>query len=340
MRPSALPALAQCAKFKSGPAKSFALDGTIRHEALESKFRSQTNEIAPHLVPLLNDKDIEGIEWAFDYIQLHAPLRDHLLQIEQLKAVFDSKGSELMSGTLDYSCGPNLYDIKWRERNYREQMAAYALALMAELGVSLISVNLLFMESQQVTAYVLDVGEAESIVKATMARALDPFAVATPCDYCGWCANLKTCPPYIEAVEKARLVESLDPEPLTPGEFHDPNELARALIAAKLVKKWAAAIEEEAKQRALDGAVLPGFEVKSKAGKRYVDDIQEAYLRSGLEQEAFLAACSVSLTKLAAARRALDGTTHANSRKETLQRLGDIVEQADNVYYLTRSKES
>jgi len=184
MRPSTLPAYKECGRFKPGKAQSFTFDGTLRHEALESKMRSFTDDVDPKFVPLLDDQSIEGIEWAADFIRLTAPLSDHPLEIEdELPIRHEDTGAELMAGHLDYRCGDVFFDAKWRRRNYREQMAAYALALCQCRNVDSVTGYLLFMESQTVERVTFTRAEAWGIVAELIDKQADnPEPV--PCDYC------------------------------------------------------------------------------------------------------------------------------------------------------------
>tara|TARA_S200002703_G_scaffold132699_2_gene120599 strand:+ start:4538 stop:5587 length:1050 start_codon:yes stop_codon:yes gene_type:complete len=336
LRPSMLPAIRECGQFRSGKPRSFTLDGTIRHEALESKWESDNQRIASHLAPLLDDRDIEGIEWAFDYMQIHAPLNDYPLRIEQAYAVYHPEtGNEIMVGHLDYVCGDHIFDVKWRRRNYREQMAAYALAIMQARKSKLVTVHVLYMESHQseVIQYAHD--EAWDEVKRVINRAEDPQGDPTPCDYCGWCSRVLACKPYLESVQT--LGEWVDPLEAAMDRSlvkDDPIHLARALHLYRRVKFWGEQLEEFALEQSMGGLDLPGFELTERKGRKFIPDIARAFNDLGLEQEAFLSACNISIPKLTEARRALDGSPLKDARRDVFKRLGDNIKQSQPTYNL------
>ena len=340
MRPSTLPAYRECSQFKPGKPRSFTLDGTLRHEAVESKFKSKTEEIDWELAALLDDQSIEGVEWAYEYIKFNAPMLTHDLKIEQRLTVFDEEtGETLMHGHLDYFCGDQIFDVKWRRRNYREQMAAYALALMQSEGFSGVAVHLLYMESMQREVIDFSRAEAWRIVKAMVERVNDPQGEPTPCSYCGWCANILNCKPYVEAAETVAgwadpEIEIFDPEKIEK----DPYQLGRALLLFRRVKSWGQRLEEFALDESLKGLDIPGFELNERKGRTVVKSVEEAFNAAGLESETFLAACSVSIPKLVEARRALDGTTQKQARQTIMDRLAGNTEQSSPTYNLKELK--
>jgi hypothetical protein len=90
------------------------------------------------------------------------------------------------------------------------------------------------------------------------------------------------------------------------------------------------------------GQTIPGFELKSKSGKRELKDILAAWaaLKDELSLEEFLAACGpVSVSKLEEAVAGHAKRGEKSKRKEALyERLTDmgIMETGRDVYYLAR----
>ena len=335
MRPSTLPAYKECGRFKPGKAQDFTFDGTLRHEALESKLRSFTDQIDARFLSLLDDQSVAGIEWAAEFIRLTAPLLHFPLEIEdELPIRHEETGAELMTGHLDYRCGAVFFDAKWRRRNYREQMAAYALALCQCCNLGSATGHLLFMESQTVETVTFTRAEAWGIVSELidkMANRPEPV----PCDYCSWCARVTTCPPYVDAVEAIRKEACPDVGIFDPAVlWDDPESVGIALQLWHRIKTWGTALEKEATAEARAGYEIPGHELVEKQGRRYVPDVGQAFEQLGLEPAAFLSACNVSIPKLTEARRALDGSPLKEARRDVLSRLGDNLKQGDTTYHL------
>src|SRR5215831_2814515 len=137
IRPSSLPPLDKCPRYVSLGGEH-AEGGIRRHKALAAMLAAHTApdktaaplvEAADKALEVLCDEDREAVQWAFDYVLLHAPLMDHPLTIEA-KASWVRPDFSTAEGTPDYHCGPVLFDLKTRVRDYKAQMADYSLALM------------------------------------------------------------------------------------------------------------------------------------------------------------------------------------------------------------------
>ena len=345
IRPSSLPALKECPRFESGPAKSFTHEGTKRHEALASMFWVANGEVVvqqqldEEWAEQLDDESIEGIHWAADYIQIHAPLADHELRIESKGAIVDENFTTIMEGTKDYECGPHLFDIKWRRRNYREQMAAYALMMIQEHGYDSVTVHILFMESKHPEVFKLNESECWSIIESVRETASDPEAKPVPCDYCSWCRNHIHCEAVNERVEA--VVNGRDDwelEQYHASKITDPEELSKAITIARIVSKWADAVEHFAKDYLFSGKEIPGWEMKAKAGRRVIPSVMDAFARCGMDQDKFLECCNVTFSKLVEARRVRDGVSKRVAEKELERMLGDACGRSKPSYQLTKTK--
>lgn len=336
-RPSSLPASAACPGFESSPtAGTFALDGTLRHEALAEKMLGR--EISRNLLEGLADDDLDAIDWAAGQIEMHAPMSQFALEVERKLTIFDPQGNEIMKGTADYVCGPVILDFKWRRRNYEAQLAAYALGLMQEAEFDNVECILLFGENREAQRFFLSRNKAESIVFALTVNRC-PFSVAseyTPNDYCGWCAKHKACPAIIDAVNLAAKIA--DPNSAQLNQKADEQDeavwLSQALIIARTVAKWAEAVESEMKAEAKNGRRYPGFTLESRRGNTYVKNIQKAFERAGLEPHEFLEVCKVSFTKLVKARAGKHGIALSKARQDAKNVLGDALAEESRIYYL------
>ena len=339
IRPSSLPALKECPRFESGQARDFTLEGTRRHQALESMFNHHDGLLEPGWCEQLDDESIEGIGWAFDYIKLHAPLNDHELHIERTMEIQDDDFNVVLKGTLDYQSGPHLFDIKWRQRDYSAQMAAYALMMIQETGWPEVRVHILFMESQVARVYSLNETQCWEIINEAKSKAEDPNAEPVPCDYCSWCRHTLTCDALnnrVKAVVDGR--EDWELEQYHASQLTDPEELAKAIPIAKAVKTWANAVDHFAKQFVFEGGTIPGYEVRSKKGNRQIVDLDAAFARSGLDQAQFLQCCSVVFSKLVEKRTVTHGISKAVATRELERLLGDVIERGSNSYTITKTR--
>lgn len=339
-RPSSLPAIATCPSFQSDKGRDFTLDGTIRHEALQSKFDSENAVIDPKLTPWLDDQSIEGIEWAYDYITRRIDGLKSQLYIEHKVESEALSNLGVADGTLDYHWQDHLFDFKWRERDYSLQMAAYAIALMEFLFVDRVTVHILYGETMNAVEYEITMEEAVSMIKEVVDDIhINPVKYRWS-SYCGWCARKLDCPLIGAAIEESRRhpdfnLQSFDVSQLRQNE----EEMNKAVKTARVLKKWIEEVEKQSREMAIGGLEFPDFELRSRAGNSNIEDVSRAYEDSGLPVDTFQECCSVSVTKLAEAWRAIHGTSVAASRSELKRRLGDNLKPGPKIYYLQKKRE-
>lgn len=291
IRPSSLPALAQCPCFESGSSE-YAEDGTERHAALSEHFAGDDSRL-----DMLDDDQAEGVKWAAEYIRIHAPLSDYPADFEKKLSFTDNNFNEI-KGTPDVVCGNHIFDLKWRYRDYTAQMAAYACMVLADRDEgSTVTIHLLFGATKKSEVFKLDLDSALSIVDPIVERAQSPDKTHTPCDYCGWCAIKLSCPAFkarVDAVVAGRddwQLEAYDTTFITDG-----KEMAKALRIARKLSKWCDAVEWRAKELwQKEGIQIPGFDLKERQGRQYITDTVQAFSLSGLPQDKFLACCEPRL---------------------------------------------
>ena len=145
IRPSSLPMLAQCSAWESTSDDSrfeYTGLGTQRHKALEELLESGGDNT--DTFDLLSDEeDRDGVEWAHDYIKLKAS-DEYRIQTERLQSLVDEDFNQVFRGTLDVTCGRDLFDFKWRERDYSLQLTAYALMMFQADGWDEVRVHVLY----------------------------------------------------------------------------------------------------------------------------------------------------------------------------------------------------
>lgn len=346
IRPSSLPALAQCPCFESGSSE-YTDDGTERHAALSEHFAGDNGRL-----DLMDEEQAEAVKWAADYIRLHAPMSDHSIQFETKLSVMlevDLEEFEL-KGTPDAVCGNDLFDLKTRPRDYVPQMAAYALMMFDQAPERpFVRVHLLFAALRKHETFKLTREAAVKIVVPIVANSLDSNRVPKPCDYCNWCANKLTCSAIkdrVQAVQSGR--EDWELEQYNTSFISEPAEMAKALRVARLLAKWCEAVEFRAKTMWIkEGMAIPGFKLQERAGKSVITDVLEAFRLSGLPEETFLKCCDLRMEtskkfpeKVGAvnAYRELTGVTMAAAKRELKRKLEPVTRRGNPTVSIVADK--
>ncbi len=331
-RPSSLPMLAQCPQF-SGGGGEYAEQGTIRHGILSAVLK----EGDAALIACDNEEDRDAIKWAADHIRLHAPNSDYSLECE-VKRHWTGPDFSEREGTPDVVCGNHIFDLKWRRRDYDEQMADYALSLF-QLGYSEVIVHILYGATKHVEVLEFNQESAERIVGDVLAKAT-PDANPTPCDYCGWCAKRLTCAALLERANTvAENREDWQLESYHSSEIISAEEIGKALKLARALGKWCESVEHHAKELARNGTVANGFKVQEKRGNRFISSVTAAYAKAGLAQEDFLSACEIKLAALVEIHAAKSGLKKTAAEREMESRLGEIVQRKSPSTSLVSVKE-
>src|SRR5207253_1592421 len=134
-------------------------------------------------------------------------------------------------------------------RNYREQMAAYALGFMDATFRTEWTSHLLFCDQRQLVTHRFTYDEAKALVSEVIARFHDFGKEPTVCEYCSWCVKAETCP--------ARLQLAADALRPTEAQFNfelvlaDNDKLGQFLTACAVLDGYRERAEEAAKARLL-----------------------------------------------------------------------------------------
>lgn len=344
IRPSSLPMLKQCSQF-SGEGGKFAELGILRHEAFNKLL---TLEIAKNsgvpatttedeILAPIDENERENILWAVEQVKLKAPMSDYPLILET-KRSFTAPDFSTIEGTPDATCGPVLFDLKWRRRDYTSQMAAYALMLFEEGWTCPIDVYVLYAESKFAKHFTLTREEAEQIVSDVLNQAKGE---PTPCDYCHWCSKLKDCKPYIDMVNTvASNRTDWQLEQYHASEIKTPEEMGKALRLARRLSKWCEGIEYHANEMATkQGSVPDGFKLKSRRGNRFITSVSEAFPLVGLPQDDFLKLCDISLKSLTEAYSAFHGMQKKPAERDLERKLGEVIQRKPSSMSLVEEKE-
>ncbi len=338
LRASSLPALAECPRFESGDT-GYTDAGTDRHIALRKHFEGDDT-----MLDLLPDEDAEGVRWAADYIRVHAPASKQPLLWETETEVILEDYTRI-PGTRDAVCGREIFDLKWRHSGYAPQMALYALSRIEELGGGEVSVHLLYACFKRAEVLRFDREAALRILEPIAARVTSPSALPTPCSYCGWCDKKIKCTALNErahAVNAGR--EDWKLQQYHASEIKSPTEMAKAKALSRQLRAWCDAVDYHALQLAVkQGLTIPGFEVKTKAGRSSCADVLGAFQATGLPAPDFLACCDLRLSTakdnpakkgLTDAYAAAKGLSKAAATRELKAKLAPFMRTPKDVLYL------
>jgi hypothetical protein len=177
-----------------------------------------------------------------------------------------------LSGTADAVVPTRLthFDLKTgMRRNYREQMAAYALGFMDSQFASEWTAHLLFCDQREIETHRFTYDEAQEIVEQVIRVFNDPDKKPNPCEYCGWCAKAESCP--------ARLAIVADTLPVADPGFDfdavtaDPAMLGRFLACCAVVEDFRERAKQIATERIKTGGEVPGWKLVTRKGAEFVD---------------------------------------------------------------------
>ena len=228
------------------------------------------------LLKALEAEEQDAVTWAVATTKRFACTYDIVTDEENLKVIVP--GMEHHTGTEDARV-PDLslsLDLKSGQiRNYREQMAAYALGNMAAYFVPKWICVLLFADQKAEVVFEFTYDEAKAIVDEVLSDFHDPAKVPTPCDYCGWCAAKNTCSALMRPIAQSlEIVEqsTLTLEDLKHQIVSNPARLGAFLAAANLFKKelWDFA-KDHAKSMMERGEDVPGWKLSKSSGGEVFD---------------------------------------------------------------------
>jgi hypothetical protein len=266
IRHSLLPKLARCACYESHPDAGPA---AARGTRLDAVFRGLLSKGSFDSAPELESEDLAAVEWAVATLRERAGTED--IFCEEAECRITTPGMSHV-GTADAIVPGRLLlaDLKTGQiRNYREQMAAYALGLMEVHFADRWTCELLFCDRKEVVTHHFTHGEAQEIVAAVLDKAADPDRTPSLCEYCGWCAKALTCAARRTAADSAlALAPAGETDPRDGvGSFEalleDPRRLAAFLAACKVLDDFRE--RAEARVRTLlesEPGAVPGWRLR------------------------------------------------------------------------------
>ena len=266
LRPSNLPKLAVCPCYESNPVAGPAaergtlLDSAFRAELLQTDDRRQ-------LADKLTADEIAAVSWAVSMVRAMAG-RERVLARED-----DCRLKVLnLNGTADAIVPTRFmhFDLKTGvRRNYREQMAAYALGLMGVHFASSWTCHLLFCDLREVETIRFTYEEAHEVIDRVVQSFHDPAKQPNPCEYCGWCTKADTC-----TARRALVAETLpaaDPGFDFEAVVSDPERLGRFLSACAVVEDFRERAKKVAVERIKTGGEVPGWRIVTRKGSEFVN---------------------------------------------------------------------
>ena len=328
--PSSFPMRAKCAQYESGSVGPAAEHGTAMHDVFATMFGEKLALFRESVT--LDDQ--EKLKWAKEQVELRVN-SEYPVEIEVKLSYTDPKFKELYFGHGDVVNGPQLFDLKTGEQHaYWHQMAGYALALMDTKGYDQVDIHLLYSRFATVKSYTITKEQAEPAINDILVRVDDPDAPFSPNEFCGWCGKRATCPALAERVDAIAVQQNWALESYSLDDIaKKPTELAKAIHLAKLMMKWSYAVQDMAK-----GQEVPGFKWKEIRGRRSIKDALAAFKRAGLPEEAFLRACSVSLSSLERAFRDSLGLSAKEAKEMIELKLSEIIEESKPYQKLEEEK--
>ena len=262
LRPSNLPKLAICVCFEpnldAGPAaaRGTKLDGVFRRRVLGDK----SDDTA------IEKDELDAVDWAINTLRAIAGTSEIITAEDRCK--IECLG---LTGTAD-AWLPELgmsADLKTGQlRNYREQMAAYALGFMDATFRTEWTSHLLFCDQRQLVTHRFTYDEAKALVSEVIARFHDFGKEPTVCEYCSWCVKAETCPARVQLAAEA-LVPT---EPAFNFDLvlADNEKLGAFLTASSVLDDFRERAEEAAKKRLIAGDKIPGWSLSSRKGAEFI----------------------------------------------------------------------
>ena len=266
LRPSNLPKLAVCPCYESNPVAGPAAErGTL----LDSAFRAEILGLEERFIVgnKLSADENSAVGWSVSVVRAMAGGERVLAREDDCRVKMLG-----LSGTADAVVPTRLthFDLKTgMRRNYREQMAAYALGFMDSQFASEWTAHLLFCDQREIETHHFTYDEARRIVDQVIRAFNDPDKKPGPCEYCGWCAKAESC-----TARRAIVAETLpvaDPGFDFNAVTADPEKLGRFLVCCAVVEDFRERAKQVATERIKTGGDVPGWKLVTRKGSEFVD---------------------------------------------------------------------
>lgn len=206
LSPSMLPKLDECPLFVGKEGSSEAAQRGTRIDAVIRRVIEQGEDIPA-------DEDYEAIAYGVNMLR---ELGDNYVETRESHLAMAVPGLSRL-GTADAVCPGRRWvaDIKTGQaRDYRAQLAAYALACMDHYQADEWTTHTIYVDQKTTRTERYTYEEATRLVGDLIAKSTDDWASPRLCEYCDWCANKPNCTAIVTqsrlALETARSEQSLD----------------------------------------------------------------------------------------------------------------------------------
>ena len=270
IRPSGLSALAACPVYVSDGGSS---DAMTRGTRIDNAIRAEiSGEESPETVA----EDQPAIRWGVATLRNLAKGERIETREEYLAMHVECLSS---TGTADALCKSRSWvaDIKTgRVRDYRLQMAAYALACMQMFYAKRWTAHVVYVDQLLVRSYEFTEEEAQEVVDQKLSRATSNLARPRPSEYCDWCANRNSCSALVhqsqEALANVRATSGQTLEKMRESLMVDPQTMGNFAARWKFVEKEIAEpVLAKLRQELESGVDVDGWKLTKPGTRHYVE---------------------------------------------------------------------
>lgn len=267
LRPSALPKLALCGQYQGKPhASAEAARGTI----IDGAFRGHAMGLLDEWPDGITKADAYNITWATYELRELADGAHWTAADDECHLQIPGMPN---GGTVDALCLDRRWsaDIKTgQHRDYRAQMAAYALGGMERTGYDQWDTYIVWIDDPQIERITWTRHRAQAMVRQATDNVGMPPKVN---DYCGWCAKSLTCPARVSTKDAA--LAAVDTLTVQDSGFlallNDPERLGQFLAACQTLDDFRDAAKEKARQLLEAGEKVPGWRLQKPRASEYLE---------------------------------------------------------------------
>lgn len=273
-----LPKLDECPLFVGKEGSSEAAERGTRIDAIIRRVIEQGEDIPA-------DEDYEAIAYGVNMLRELAG--DFPIETRESHLAMAVPGLSRL-GTADAIC-PSLRwvaDVKTGQaRDYRLQLAAYALACMDQFQQEEWTAHTIYLDKQTVRTERFTYEEATRLVGDLIAKSTDDWASPRLCEYCDWCANKPNCTAIVTqsrlALETARSEQSIDD---IRAEIYATDEtLAEFVRRFKFLEKELAEPAIAELRSRVEQREVPGWKIVEMRGQETI--LAEAVVATGATTE-------------------------------------------------------